>query len=83
VRPDLADVRLADRIFAPHYAEAVPRRLAAATTLRAGRDPSSETLATLADRDPFDLLDVIGDDAWGVAPGRGLVGYIPAATLAP
>jgi len=51
--------------------------------LRAGRDPSSEMLATLADRDPFELLDVIGDDAWGVAPGPGLVGYIPISTLAP
>lgn len=83
VRPDLADVRLADRVFAPHYAEAVPRRLAGPATLRQGRDTGSAALAALADGEPFELLDVIGGDAWGIAPRSGLVGYLPAAALAP
>ena len=38
VRADLADVRLAAQVFAPHYAEAVERRLATDATLRAERD---------------------------------------------
>ena len=81
VRPDLADVRLADQVFAPHYAAHVPHRLTTTSPLRAAREPASEVLATLAAGDPFELLDLIGDTAWGVAPSLGLVGYVPAAAL--
>jgi hypothetical protein len=82
VRPDLADVRLADRVFAPHYAAPMPRRIATATELRTARDPGSPVLATLAAGDVFEVLDLIGEAAWGVAPASALVGYIPAAHLA-
>ena len=82
VRPDLADVRLADRVFAPHYAQAIERRLAGPATLRAARERESEVLADLAAGDRFELLDLMGDSAWGVAPAQGLVGYLPAACLA-
>lgn len=75
-------MRLADRVFAPHYAEAVERRLAAPATLRADRAPGSEALAELAAGEAFELLDVTGDAAWGVSPERGLVGYLPAAVVA-
>ncbi|SFP39615.1 hypothetical protein SAMN04488241_101364 [Sphingomonas rubra] len=76
-------MRLADRVFAPHYAQAVSRRLREPTTLREARDPASPALVTLDAGASFELLDLIGDDAWGVAPTAGLVGYLPAATLAP
>ncbi len=82
VRPDLADVRLADRVFAPHYAAPVERRLSAGSSLRLDRKGDSEILAELGAGDMFEMLDVIGDTAWGVAPGRGLVGYLPVAALA-
>jgi len=82
VRSDLADVRLADQVFAPHYAAPMPRRIAAAVDLRVARDPGSAVLATLAAGDLFEVLDLIGEAAWGVAPALTLVGYIPAASLA-
>ena len=82
VRSDLADVRLADQVFAPHYAAPMPRRIASSTDLRAARDPASPILATLAAGDLFEVLDLIGEAAWGVAPALTLVGYIPAASLA-
>ncbi len=82
VRADLADVRLAAQVFAPHYAEAVERRLATDATLRAERDAASATVETMAAGERFELLDLIGDDAWGIAPDRTLVGWLPADALA-
>ena len=82
MRGDLADVRLAEQVFAPHYAAPMPRRVATAVDLRVARDPGSPTLATLAAGDLFEVLDLIGEAAWGVAPALTLVGYIPAASLA-
>jgi len=81
VRPDIADVRLAEYVFAPHYAAAVERRIAAETVLRAARPVDSEALATLGAGEPFELLDVTGGDAWGIATAHGLVGYLDAALL--
>ncbi|WP_448664161.1 SH3 domain-containing protein [Sphingomonas sp. CJ20] len=81
VRRDLADVRLADRVFAPHYAAPMPRVLTAPSTLRAARAPESEVLAPLTVGDVFEVLELAGGLAWGIAPGRGLVGYVDAAAL--
>lgn len=81
MRGDLADVRLADQVFAPHYAAPLPRTVAAPADLRAGRAPDSEILVSLAPGDAFELLDITGDLAWGVAPASGCVGYVEAAAL--
>lgn len=81
MRRDLADVRLADRVFAPHYAQAVARWLGAATPLRSAPARDSEVLAQLAEGDLFEVLELATDTAWGVAPNQGLVGYIDAAAL--
>jgi hypothetical protein len=83
VRPDLADVRLAELVFAPHYAAAVVRTVALATPLRAVRADGASVLATLQPGDAFELLDLVGDDGWGVAVVQGLVGYVAAAALMP
>ena len=82
MRSDLADVRLADRVFAPHYAAPMPRKLAIAVELRADAAADSEVLAGLDAGDVFEVLELAGNHAWGVAPGAGLVGYIPASALA-
>ena len=82
MRPDLADIRLADQVFAPHYAASVDRSVASSTVLRSGRDPGSEALATLAAGERFELLDLIGDSGWGRAANHDLVGYVPLAALA-
>ena len=80
VRPDLADVRLAEFVFAPHYAEAMPCRLIAAVPLR--RERGAAAVAELDVDERFEVLDLVGDDAWGMAPDRQLVGYVPQAALA-
>jgi len=82
VRRDLADVRLADRVFAPHYAAPMPRTLSIGADLRESAAADSEVLATLAAGETFEVLELAGTHAWGVAPGVGLVGYIPASALA-
>ena len=80
MRADIADVRLADRVFAPHYAAPLPRVLVLPATLASERN-GLEVLAQLAAGDVFDLLDHTGGDAWGIARTSGLVGYLPAAAL--
>jgi len=83
VRPDLADVRLAELVFAPHYALPVTRTVARAASLRAQRTGEARVLATVQPGDLFELLDLVGDDGWGVAVAQGLVGYVEAAALTP
>ncbi|OYX17196.1 MAG: hypothetical protein B7Z07_00755 [Sphingomonadales bacterium 32-67-7] len=80
-RRDLADVRLADRVFAPHYAAPLIRIAARPTALRTTRDADAEVLATLAIGDRFEALELSGGLAWGSAPDHGLVGYVTAADL--
>jgi hypothetical protein len=81
VRRDLADVRLADRVFAPHYAAPMPRVVQEAASLRVAAPIDAEVLAELAPGDPFEVLELAGDHAWGVAPGAKLVGYLSASAL--
>jgi hypothetical protein len=81
VRGDLADVRLADRVFAPHYAAPMPRLLVGDSTLRAARVRDSDAVAELHSGDVFEVLELSGGVAWGVAPGVGLVGYVDAGAI--
>ena len=81
VRGDIADVRLADRVFAPHYAQAVARTVLTDATLREDRDPAGAVLAPLSAGEQFELLDVTGGVAWGIATARGMVGYVDADAL--
>lgn len=83
VRADVADVRLADRVFAPHYAAPLRRTVMRSVELRDARGNSAATLAPLAPGDAFDLLDVTGDVAWGIAVDAKLVGYLDADAVAP
>lgn len=81
VRPDLADIRLADRVFAPHYAAPVDRMIGMETALRVDRKAGARVLATLAPGSAFELLDIVGGDAWGIAVAQSLVGYVHTAAL--
>ncbi|MEG3180215.1 SH3 domain-containing protein [Sphingomonas sp. LT1P40] len=74
-------MRLADRVFAPHYAAAITRVVSVAIALRASRDADSQTLVTLAPGDVFEVLELSAGSAWGRAPAAGLVGYVDAASL--
>ena len=72
VRPDIADIRLADRFFAPHYA----------APLAAARD-GCEPIAELSPGDAFEALEILRDAAWGIARPAGLVGYVALSALGP
>ena len=80
-RGDLADVRLADRIFAPHYAAPVGRTAIAQTPLLAahGGVPVSELLKG----ERFDVLELSHGYAWGVGAADGAVGFVAMEALGP
>lgn len=81
VRPDLADIRLAEYVFAPHYAAPMPCIVNTAVTLHAESSPESETLAELQAGEPFECLEVLREVAWGVSPDRRLAGYVNRRAL--
>lgn len=81
VRGDLAHVRLAGKVFVPHYAEPMPHRVAVAGPLRvAGRD-DAEVRDQLPAGVPFNVLDMAGQWAWGQVGEDGCVGYVPLTAL--
>ena len=82
IRPDLADVALASRHFAPHYAKAVNRScVVARTPVRAKPDSGSEMVSELLFGEGFALLDITGGWAWGYCLHDHYVGYVPQDTL--
>lgn len=81
MRADIADVRLADRVFAPHYAAPLRRVVSVSTALRDARPRDATVIATLPAGAPFDLFDVTGGVAWGIAVEAGVVGYLDAGAL--
>ena len=81
VRRDVADIRLADRVFAPHYAAPMPRRVGVGAPLLASAEVDAATLAMLRPGEIFEVLDLAGGNAWGIATSHNLVGYVDAAAL--
>lgn len=80
VRGDLADVRLAEYVFAPHYAAPMPCVASREATIHAGRN-DVEVVATLNAGDRFDVLELAGGSAWGTAVASGMVGYVDRTAL--
>lgn len=74
-------MRLADRVFAPHYAAPLARTLARDAELRAAPANDSAVLAMLSAGETFEVLEFAGTHAWGSAPAAQLVGYIDAGAL--
>ncbi len=68
-------------MFAPHYAVPMPTVVSRPTPLRLERDGDSEVVATLESGDVFEVLEIAGVSAWGMAVGAGLVGYLDRTTL--
>lgn len=56
--------------------------MVAPATLRAARRSDAPALAELASGDPFELLELMGGVAWGIATGPGLVGYVDGGAIA-
>lgn len=83
VRGDLAHIKLAGRIFVPHYAVPMPHRVRPqGTVLRHAAGEGAEALAPLQADTVFEVLDIAGGWAWGQVGDDGLVGYVPLADLA-
>lgn len=79
-RQDLADVALAGRVVASHYAEPLSRRIAALTAFLTTPDDTAETIGTLVPGDELRMLDNSRGWAWGYGP-NGRVGYVRSAAL--
>jgi hypothetical protein len=74
-RKDLADVALAGRVIASHYAEPLVRHLVAAAPLLPHSANDAEPIAQLSAGDEIRMLDNSRGWAWGYGPD-GRVGYI-------
>ena len=82
VRGDLAHVRLAGKVFVPHYA--VPMERAVVTggaALLAANKADAEVREQLAGGTLFNVLDIAGGWAWGQVGDDGFVGYLPVEAL--
>ena len=75
-RKDLADVALAGRVIASHYAEPVEREIACATELRTKPSQDAEVIRELAPGERFEMLDDSLGWAWGYAGRERRVGYV-------
>ena len=82
MRQDIADLELADRIFAPHYARAERRGCNVASTMvRGAPDAGATAVSQLLYGEDFHVLDISGGWAWGYCGHDHYVGYVPAASL--
>lgn len=81
VRRDLADVALADRVFAQHYAAPVTLAVMTATLVRKAPENDSPRVASLAAGDGFAVLEIGEDWSWGRCCDGGCVGYVETAAL--
>lgn len=79
VRRDLADIRLADRVFAPHYAVPARRTIGRATPILAA--PDGAIVSQALGGEPFDVLEFTSSHGWGRSPIDGTVGFVPRSVL--
>jgi hypothetical protein len=81
-RQDLADVALAGRVVASHYAEPLLRHIDAACALLLTSEDASTAVASLSRGDEIRILDCSRGWAWGYGPD-GRVGYVRSEFLVP
>ena len=80
-RQDLADVALAGRVIASHYAEPLLRHLKAAAPLRRTPGLNGEVITELAAGDELWMLDCTSGWAWGYGGNDRRVGYVTAEAV--
>ena len=84
VRGDLAHIRLAGRVFVPHYAVPMARKvIAAGADLRVAGEAAAAVRDALSGGSTFNVLDISGGWAWGQVGEDGFVGYLPLGALEP
>lgn len=82
-RNDIADIALAGRLFAPHYAAPVIRACGLiATAVRPEPDEAAEAVSELLPGEGFAVLDLTAGWAWGYCLADHRVGYVEAIELA-
>lgn len=81
MRRDLADVALADRVFAQHYAAPVTLCVTTATPVRNAPQRDAARVASLAAGDGFAVLELGEEWSWGRCCDGGCVGYVETAAL--
>ncbi len=82
VRGDLAHVRLAGKVFVPHYAVPIPRSVVpCGAKLFALNNKESELRQDLGGGTLFNVLEISGGWAWGQVGEDGFVGYLPLEAL--
>ena len=81
VRGDLAHVRLAGKVFVPHYAVPMAHELERDAELKLAAKAEAETMEAFTAGTRFDVLDMAGGWAWGQICNDGLVGYFPLDAL--
>lgn len=82
-RDDLADISLAGRVLAPHYARALVRGAGAhAAYVRLKADAESIAVSELLPGEDFAVLEYAGGWAWGYCMADHVVGYVEAIALA-
>ncbi len=80
VRDDLADVELADRIFAPHYARALNFVVTTGTAVSEKPKPGAAVVGSIEPGETVEVFDFSGGWAW--LRSAKVIGYIPADVLA-
>lgn len=82
-RSDIADVALAGRLFAPHYAAPLDRACGLiATSVLMEPDGGSDAVSELLPGEGFAMLDVTAGWAWGYCLADHRVGYVESIALA-
>lgn len=81
-RRDLADIALADQVFAQHYAEPVVMHATLDTKLHDAPADDARCVAALAVGDAFAVFELGERWSWGRCRDGGCVGYVDTAALA-
>ena len=82
IRGDLADISLAGKLFAPHYAVPMLRTgIAPVTEIHAEAHVTSMPVSALMHGEEFAVLDVAGEWAWGYCLHDNYLGYVRFAEL--
>lgn len=78
-RRDLADIALAGRWFAPHYA--VPETMAGTSGVDIVESPGGKRISQLLPSETFSVVETSGGWAWGYGDHDRYVGYVRADAL--